>query len=163
MSDVDDEELLDLVHDAVIVRRHEGQILKWNRAAADRYGYTADEAVGRTVEELLSRSFVGVAVEDMLRQSGFWEGAVRVKGRDGRAFTASCRQRVSGSSHIIEVHGPIARMPADLRLVIDHMPGLVSYIGERSEVSLRKSRIHRVVRHAGTGGHWCSRRRRAGT
>src|SRR5262249_36901568 len=35
--------------DAIVGRTFEGQILTWNNAAEKRFGYTADEAMGRSV------------------------------------------------------------------------------------------------------------------
>jgi PAS domain S-box-containing protein len=40
--------LLDLTHDTVFLRDHSNIIRYWNRAASDTYGYSAEEAVGRT-------------------------------------------------------------------------------------------------------------------
>src|SRR3954454_17253500 len=45
--------LLDLAHDAILVRDSEGVITFWNRAAEELYGWTAAEAVGRRAQDLL--------------------------------------------------------------------------------------------------------------
>jgi len=46
------DQLLDAVEQAVIATDLSGRVLHWNRFAASLYGWTAEEAVGRTVLEL---------------------------------------------------------------------------------------------------------------
>src|SRR5262249_20731422 len=45
--------LLDLTHDAIFVRDMNGIITYWNRGAEALYGWTAEEAEGRSAPELL--------------------------------------------------------------------------------------------------------------
>ena len=45
--------LLDQTHDAIIVWKFPGEIIYWNRGAERLYGYTAEEATGRSSHELL--------------------------------------------------------------------------------------------------------------
>ena len=45
--------LLELAHDAIVIRTIEGTILFWNRGAERLYGWSAEEATGRNVQELL--------------------------------------------------------------------------------------------------------------
>jgi PAS domain S-box-containing protein len=46
-------ELLDLAHDAIMVRDIEGRIQFWNRGAQAIYGWTSDEAIGKLASKLL--------------------------------------------------------------------------------------------------------------
>ena len=51
-------ELLDLAHDAVIVRDPvESRVTFWNREAETIYGYSRADAVGRITHELLATVF----------------------------------------------------------------------------------------------------------
>jgi two-component system, cell cycle sensor histidine kinase and response regulator CckA len=47
--------LLDIATDAILVRDPQEQILFWNKGAERIYGWTAEEAVGKTCRELLCR------------------------------------------------------------------------------------------------------------
>src|SRR5207253_223203 len=52
------EQLLDLASDAIIIRDlEESQILLWNRRAEELYGWTKDEALGKSSHELLRSEF----------------------------------------------------------------------------------------------------------
>jgi PAS domain-containing protein len=50
--------LLDLAHDAIVVRAPDGRIITWNEGATALYGWTAAEAVGQVTHDLL-RTRVG--------------------------------------------------------------------------------------------------------
>src|SRR5262249_3780889 len=50
-------ELLDLAHDAILVRDLEGRIRYWNSGAEATYGWAAAEAVDQVVHELLRTQF----------------------------------------------------------------------------------------------------------
>jgi len=67
--------LLDQTQDAVIVRDLQHRILYWNKGAERIYGWTAAEALGRTVQELFHRdpASLQAAMETLLRQ-GTWSG-----------------------------------------------------------------------------------------
>ena len=78
-------ELLNLTDESILVRDASGVILYWNESAARLYGWSAAEAVGRNVQDLL-----GSAVDGSLEQltqgcarTGSWEGQlVRIR-KDG--------------------------------------------------------------------------------
>ena len=48
--------LLNLTHDTVFVADMEGVIKYWNRGAEEQYGWTAEQALGRVVHDLLRQS-----------------------------------------------------------------------------------------------------------
>ena len=53
--------LLDMAPAAIMVRAADGTITYWNKAAEQLYGWSADEAVGRSSHELLSTAIVRAA------------------------------------------------------------------------------------------------------
>ena len=69
-------ELLNLTHDTVFVMDMDGVIKYWNRGAEERYGWTAEQAVGGVVHDLLKTAFPspleGIKAE--VTRTGRWEG-----------------------------------------------------------------------------------------
>lgn len=53
----DQAELLDTAEDAIMVRDISERIIFWNRGAERRYGWTKEQALGRTVHQLLQTEF----------------------------------------------------------------------------------------------------------
>jgi len=69
-------DLLNLTHDAIFVADMEGVIKYWNRAAEERYGWTAEQAVGRVVHDLLKTVFPAPLeqIKAEVIRTGRWEG-----------------------------------------------------------------------------------------
>lgn len=85
--------LLDLAHDAIIVRDLDSHILFWSRGATDTYGFSVDEALGRTVHELLQTVFPASleAITRSIQGSREWEGELHHTRKDGCAIVVSSR------------------------------------------------------------------------
>jgi PAS domain S-box-containing protein len=91
-------ELLELAHDAVIVREPvESRIRFWNREAQAIYGYSREEAADQVVHELLQTVFPESreAVDDALARQGHWDGELRHTSKGGRAIVVSSRQALA--------------------------------------------------------------------
>ena len=86
-------ELLDLTHDALMVRDMSGKIAYWNRGAEELYGWRESETLGRSSHDLLHTVFSGSrdAIEAQLLVSGRWEGDIIHTTRDGRQVTVASR------------------------------------------------------------------------
>ena len=81
--------LLDAVGEAVIATDLSGRILYWNAAAEELYGWTADEVLGRPVEEVTPAEVSKPAaheIMDRLRRGESWTGEFMVRNRAGRSF-----------------------------------------------------------------------------
>ncbi|MGO9902955.1 MAG: PAS domain S-box protein, partial [Solirubrobacteraceae bacterium] len=108
-------ELLDLAHDAVIVREPvESRVTFWNREAQAIYGYSREEALGRVTHELLATVFPESteAVDDVLAQEGRWVGELRHTRKDGEVIVVASRQALQRGSDgrasaIIELNSDI--------------------------------------------------------
>lgn len=77
--------LLDLAQDAILVRSDDGIIQYWNRGAQRLYGWTREEVIGRSTQEILKTVFP-VPFEEIkaaLMRDGHWEGDLKQEKRDG--------------------------------------------------------------------------------
>ena len=84
--------LLDLAHDAIVVRNLQHEVLYWNRGAARLYGWTTEEARGRRVTELVLKDTKAFeAAQSELLEKGEWSGEHRQFTRDGREVIVSGR------------------------------------------------------------------------
>jgi PAS domain S-box-containing protein len=91
-------ELLELAHDAVIVRDPlDSRVRFWNREAEKIYGYSREEATGRVTHELLGTEFPESeqAVEEALAREGRWDGELRQTRKDGTVIIVSSRQALA--------------------------------------------------------------------
>ena len=87
-------DLLEFTHDAIIIWEMSGAgIQYWNRAAEQLYGFSREEAHGRTTHTLLqTRLTEGVnQLEAKLARYGIWVGELRHTARDGRAVLVEGR------------------------------------------------------------------------
>jgi PAS domain S-box-containing protein len=86
--------LLDLANDSIIVRDLLDQITFWNQKAVEVYGYTAQEAIGKYLYDLLPTAFPqrSLAIKKQLLTQGRWEGELIQTKRDGAEITVSSRQ-----------------------------------------------------------------------
>jgi diguanylate cyclase (GGDEF)-like protein/PAS domain S-box-containing protein len=84
--------LLDLAQDAIYVQDLDRRILYWNRGAERIYGWSPQEAVGRTLEELISASSeqVDAAVQNVIRH-GDWSGELQFVERTGQSRVMEAR------------------------------------------------------------------------
>ena len=108
-------ELLELAHDAVIVRDPaENRVTFWNREAQAIYGYSPEEALGRITHELLATVFPESreAVDDAMAREGQWAGDLRHTRKDGRIIVVSSRQALQRAANgqplaIIELNSDV--------------------------------------------------------
>jgi PAS domain S-box-containing protein len=83
--------LLDLTHDAVIINDLEGQILYWNRGAEQLWGWSAEQALGRRVQEVMLRNDLWLEKRRELLATDAWQGEVASTTRDGKHVAAAVR------------------------------------------------------------------------
>ncbi len=86
-------DLLDLTHDAILVRNLKDEIIFWNGAAEKLYGWRKEEVRGRTTHELLRTVFPKslMEIETEVAKTGSWEGELIHRRRDGRTVVVSSR------------------------------------------------------------------------
>jgi PAS domain S-box-containing protein len=105
-------ELLELTHDAIIVRSDDGQILYWNSGAEDLYGWGREEVLGKNIHDILATQTSRDEFSTALNSHGYWAGQVRHLARDGREITVDSRHllvdRGDGLKVVLETNHDIS-------------------------------------------------------
>ncbi|HLZ78440.1 MAG TPA: PAS domain-containing protein, partial [Sphingomonas sp.] len=80
---------LDVAATAVLLRSTDGEILLWNRAAEELYGWSRREAVGQNADRLLASRFPEPLenIRAQLTAQGTWEGEIEYRHHDGSTVT----------------------------------------------------------------------------
>lgn len=79
--------LLDNAHDAIFVRDASDRVTYWNKAAERLYGWTAAEARGRRLQELLQVDPVAFAeATAAVQATGGWDGEIRKTAKGGNVL-----------------------------------------------------------------------------
>ncbi len=135
--------LLDAVGQSVIATDLEGTIIYWNRAAEELFGWSREEALGRSVVEMTPAEGArerAIEIFDVLREGHVWTGEFELRRRDGSTF------------HALVTDAPIYDGEGELIGVI----GVSSDVSERHalEEQLRQSqKMEAVGRLAGGIAH----------
>lgn len=86
-------EMLDLAHDTIIVHDLQGRVVFWNRGAESTYGWSKQEAIGKTTHTLLRTRFSAPLTEvtAALLRDDRWDGELVHTAGDGRRIVAASR------------------------------------------------------------------------
>jgi PAS domain S-box-containing protein len=106
--------LIDLAHDAILIRDAVSRVIFWNKGAEELYGWPSQEALGRITHTLLKTHYPNgrADVEKHLAEHERWEGELVHTCRDGRVVIVESRQVLLGdvqghSSAILEINRDI--------------------------------------------------------
>jgi PAS domain S-box-containing protein len=93
--------LLDVAHDAIIVRDFDDAITYWNRGAEERYGWTREQALGKVSHQLLHTEFPAPleTIKVELVHTGRWEGELTHTKRDGSRVVVASRWSLQKDEH----------------------------------------------------------------
>ncbi len=85
--------LLDLAHDAIIVRDTNDKVVFWNLGAEETYGWTPEEAMGHVTHDLLKTRFPKPLAEiaEEVAEKGRWEGELTYSRKDGQVIVVASR------------------------------------------------------------------------
>lgn len=85
-------QMLDLAHDAIIIRDLEGRVLFWNESAQNLFGWSAEEVIGRPVAEFLPEDVTtSCEVRETIFTKDQWTGEVRMRARNGDEVVVESR------------------------------------------------------------------------
>lgn len=87
-------ELIELAHDAILIRDLDSCIVSWNQGAETLYGWTVEEAIGQITHSLLNTQSPEsrAAVAEALVENGYWEGRLIHSNRAGEQVIVESRQ-----------------------------------------------------------------------
>ncbi len=109
-------ELLDLTHDAILVRTPDGLITFWSKGAEEMYGWRSSEAIGQVCHQFLRTEFAGRRreIDTELERLDRWEGTLRHRCKSGDTLVVASRWALrrdeSGKANfILEIHSDITR------------------------------------------------------
>ena len=100
--------LIDLSLEPIFVWDYDSGIRDWNRGSEQLYGYTRQEALGRSSHELLGTSVLGSSLDDLkatLQSRGTWAGELQHRTKDGRVLTVEAQldlETVGGQRLVLE-------------------------------------------------------------
>jgi len=89
--------LIDQSRDPIFMWDVDDGIVDWNRGSEELYGFTAEEAIGKTKPELLKTSVPGSSFEALVQEltdKGGWSGELAQKTRDGRSIIVETRMEL---------------------------------------------------------------------
>jgi PAS domain S-box-containing protein len=118
--------LLDMAHDAIVVRALDGRIRYWNHGAETLYGWSKDEAIGRVTHDLLKTVFPAPFedIQKALRENRRWQGELQHTVRSKGTVTVSSRWAVREAENqqieILEINRDITaqkKVEEELRAV----------------------------------------------
>jgi two-component system cell cycle sensor histidine kinase/response regulator CckA len=84
-------QLLNAVQQAVVATDPDGLVIFWNTFAEKLYGWTPEEAVGKSIEELTPSPFLRDHAGEIFERGAAgesWTGEFLVQGKSGKAFPA---------------------------------------------------------------------------
>jgi PAS domain S-box-containing protein len=77
------------VPDAIISLDGQSRIRSWNAHAEKMYGWTADEVMGRAIDEVCQSRYIGTTFDEVQAEfvaNGTWGGEVKQKRKDGQTI-----------------------------------------------------------------------------
>lgn len=88
--------LLDRAQDVIIVRNLDGTIRYWNKSAERLYGWTAEEVLGKTMDQQMYRSpeILAKAMREIMATDADWTGELEQIARDGSVVIVEARSTV---------------------------------------------------------------------
>ena len=77
--------LIDLTQDAILVRNLDGTLRFWNKGAERLYGWSAEEVLGKTMEDLMYRDprMLATVIDKILAADGNWTAELEKVAKDG--------------------------------------------------------------------------------
>ena len=135
--------LLSLSYEPMFAWRLDGPIEFWNAGAERLYGFSPDEAIGRSSHALLQTKFPTdfAEVRAQLHKKRRWSGELRHTCKDGREVIVDSRMQLLGGETVLEVNRDVTT--AAIFRAVFHQSGIFAgimdlrgYLREANNLSL---------------------------
>lgn len=145
--------LLELAHDAIIVRDLDGRIHFWNRGAQKLYGWSKELAEGAMKHELFQTGFPNTPqeIQRELIKNSCWEGELRHTTRNGKKIIVSSRWALrrmdDGEIEVLEINRDITRDATEHEIRKLFAKALQDKNAELEKANLAKNRFLATMSH----------------
>ncbi|MCP8882325.1 PAS domain S-box protein [Devosia sp. XJ19-1] len=140
---------IDLIDDSVLVSSPGEIITGWNQGARELYGWTAAEAIGQTIPDLLQCETAQPRGEilDIVRDQGFWTGEAQRRSREGNDLLISLTWRARRAGETIELYETSRNMARhkELEIRLDRAQHLASSLFQSGTAAFWRLDFTRVL------------------
>jgi PAS domain S-box-containing protein len=134
-------DVLNQVDLAIIATDAEGVVTNWNARAETLYGWSSEEAIGRSIMDLTvpaDGAVVAAEIMEAVANGRAWQGTFRVRRKDGSVFTAFVKD-----APMIDPDGQLIGVVGASIEISD--PDLASAVRSVSTVTVNAGRRTRVL------------------
>jgi PAS domain S-box-containing protein len=151
------DDLLMLSHEPMFVWKLDGTIEFWNAGAERLYGFTSNEALGRSSHSLLQTKFPIEFAElhSELRNKRYWAGELRHICKEGREVIVDSRMQLLRDDAVLEVNRDITQFKALLATLQESEQRLrsVAAIVESSDDAIISKNLDGIITSWNQGAH----------
>jgi two-component system cell cycle sensor histidine kinase/response regulator CckA len=91
--------LLDISTDAIVLRDLSNQVLLWNKTAEKLYGWKAEEAISKNINQLDNKPLLQQEIYQAVLSNGTWQGELEKQTKSGKQIIVESRWTLVRDEH----------------------------------------------------------------